>query len=319
MGRRFKELSSDEREYIKKRYDSNESRESIQIDLADQFDVSPRTIRNWAKRLEKGLLKENIVTPSKIMIYDIETCRVQAKVWWTGKQYVNHKQLIAEPKIITVAWKWLGEDKVHYLTWDKNHSDKKLVKEFVKEYNKADMVIGQNNDRFDNRWLNARAMKYGFDINVHVKSFDIMKQTKRLFRLPSYSMAYITKFLGVTLKQSHEGIHMWDMIESGDEDQQAEYLQKMVDYNIGDIVSTEDMYLRLRKYMGHKVHFGVLHGGSKWSCPNCGSENVKLHKTYTTPAGTMVRVMQCQEDGVTYKISNKQYMNYLDEKFNQAN
>lgn len=311
---RFKQLSSSQKEYIKKVYEENPSREKAQLELADHFGVIPRTIRNWANKLEKGLMTKNIVNPSKILIYDIETCRVEAKVWWTGKQYVGHKQLETEPKIITIAWKWLGEDKVHSLTWDKKQSDKKLVKAFIKEYNKADMVIGQNNDRFDNRWLNARAMKYGFDINVFVKSFDIMKQTKRLFRLPSYSMAYITEFLGVTLKQSHEGIHMWDMIESGTEEQQEEYLQKMVDYNVGDIVSTEEMYLKLRKYMGHKVHFGVLHGGEKWSCPSCGSEDVRLYKTSVTPAGTLQRVMICNVDKVKYKISNKQYMNFLEDK-----
>ena len=65
------------------------------------------------------------------------------------------------------------------------------------------MVIGQNNDRFDNRWVNARAAKHNLFVNTFIKSFDIMKQTKRLFRLPSYSMAYIAKFFGLTLKQSH--------------------------------------------------------------------------------------------------------------------
>ena len=74
-----------------------------------------------------------------------------------------------------------------------------MLKSFLKAYNTADMVIGQNNDKFDNRWVNARAMKHNLDVNTLVKSFDIMKQTKKLFRLPSYSMDYITKF-GVEIK-----------------------------------------------------------------------------------------------------------------------
>jgi hypothetical protein len=40
------------------------------------------------------------------------------------------------------------------------------------------MVIGQNNDRFDNRWVNARAMKYDLEVNTFVRSFDIMKELK---------------------------------------------------------------------------------------------------------------------------------------------
>ena len=141
-----------------------------------------------------------------------------------------------------------------------------------------------------------------------------MKETKRLFRLPSYSMAYITNFLGVETKLQHEGIIMWDKIQFGTKEEQAEYLQKMVDYNRQDIVATEDMYLSLRKYMGNKVHFGVLNGNEKFTCPNCGSYNVKLYSTQVTPAGTVQRVMVCKEDGVKYKITNKTYMEYLDFK-----
>jgi hypothetical protein len=308
----FKELLQEDLDLITKVYKESESRKQAQSKLAIMFNVTERTIRNWVKYI--GIVGDDNISPAKILIYDIETGRVPAMVWWTGKQYVNHNQLIEEPKIITIAYKWLGENIVYDLTWDKNQSDKDMITQFMKVYNKADMVIGQNNDRFDNRWVNARAMKYDLEVNTFVRSFDIMKETKRLFRLPSYSMAYITKFLGVETKLQHEGIIMWDKIQFGTKEEQAEYLQKMVDYNRQDIVATEDMYLSLRKYMGNKVHFGVLNGNEKFTCPNCGSYNVKLYSTQVTPAGTVQRVMVCKEDGVKYKITNKTYMEYLDFK-----
>src|SRR5690606_6965225 len=129
-----------------------------------------------------------------------------------------------------------------------------------KVYNRADLVVGFNNNSFDNRWVNARAMKYGLDINTLVRSFDIMREMKRLFRLPSYSLKYITNYLGIETKLEHEGIKLWDKVQFGSEEEKKEYLQKMVDYNRQDIVATEDVYLTLRKYMGHKTHFGVLNG-----------------------------------------------------------
>ena len=316
---KFKELSKSDRKRILKLYNSNTNRKEIQETLASYFDVTERTIRDWAKKLGVGLMKFNVNNPSKILIYDIETSRVRADVWWTGKQYVSYQQLKEEPKIITVAYKWLGSDETKYLTWDENHSDETLVREFASVYNKADMVIGQNNDKFDNRWFNARAMKFGISVNVFIRSFDIMKETKRLFRLPSYSMDYITTFLGVANKMQHEGIIMWDKIQNGTPEEQKEYLQKMVDYNVQDVIATEEMYLKLRKYMGHKMHFGVLQGGSKHHCPNCGSKNVSLRKTTVTPAGTIQRVMQCNVDNVQYKITNRQYMEYLKEDFIKNN
>lgn len=314
----FKELSQEDKDIIIKEYKDCESREEAQEKLAKYFNVTERTIRKWANKLEIGLMTKNIVSPNKILIYDIETTRVKAWVWWSGKQFVSGDSLIDEPKIITIAYKWLGEDDITVLTWDEKLSDKQLLEKFLKVYNSADMVIGQNNDRFDNRWVNARAMKYGLDVNTFVRSFDIMRETKRLFRLPSYSMKYITNYLGIQTKLEHEGIKMWEKIQTGTPEEQKEYLQKMVEYNRQDIVATEDMYLTLRKYMGHKTHFGVLNGQERFTCPNCGGKNVSLDKTTVTPAGTVQRVMKCSDDGVVYKISNKQYMDYLEYKMMES-
>lgn len=314
----FKELSQEDKDIIIKEYKDCESREEAQEKLAKYFNVTERTIRKWANKLEIGLMTKNIVSLNKILIYDIETTRVKAWVWWSGKQFVSGDSLIDEPKIITIAYKWLGEDDITVLTWDEKSSDKQLLEKFLKVYNSADMVIGQNNDRFDNRWVNARAMKYGLDVNTFVRSFDIMRETKRLFRLPSYSMKYITNYLGIQTKLEHEGIKMWEKIQTGTPEEQKEYLQKMVEYNRQDIVATEDMYLTLRKYMGHKTHFGVLNGQERFTCPNCGGKNVSLDKTTVTPAGTVQRIMKCNDDGVVYKISNKQYMDYLEYKMKES-
>lgn len=264
----------------------------------------------WKLILEKreGSTKDAY---SKILIYDIETSQAVFKLWWTGKRYVGHDRMIKDPKIITIAYKWLGEDTVTHLTWSKKHSDKKMMKKFLKVYNSATMVVGQNNDNFDNRWINARAMKYNFDVNMHIKSYDLMKFNKKSFRLPSYSMAYVSKYIGKEGKLEHEGIKMWDMIEDGNKAEQKEYMQKMIDYNVQDIIATEDMYVVLRKYHGHILHFGVLNGEAKYTCPNCGTSNVKLYKTQVTKAGTVQRIMKCKKDKVQYKLSNRIYMDFI--------
>jgi len=264
-------------------------------------------------RLSDGIKKDLrlIKNSPRVMIYDIETSRIDAKLWWTGKQFVGHKQVRTEPKIISICWKWVGNDEVYSLVWDKKHNDKKMLRKFLKQYNKADLVIGQNNDKFDNRWVNARALKHRLFVNVFVKSLDIMKQSKRLFRIISYSMDYTTKFINATFKQSHEGMVMWDKIEEGTKHEQKEYLAKMVDYNVGDIVSTEDMYVEMTPYIGQKIHLGVLMGGEKSSCPSCGSDDVKMFKKTFTAVGTVQRVMHCNKCRSQYKISNREYLKSL--------
>lgn len=303
-------LSKKDRQLIIDQYSSNKPRKQVQKELSKYLLVSKRTVRRYAKELNLGIKVSDIVD-DKIMVYDIETSRVKADVWWTGKQYINHSQLRNEPKIISIAWKWVGEDEVSYLTWDKNHCDKKMVTKFLKSYNKASMIIGQNNNSFDNKWINTRAAKHKLFVDRYVKSFDIYRMAKRYFRLPSYSMAYMAKYFGLTLKQSHEGMHMWDMIEYGNVEEQKEYLQKMVDYNKGDIVTTEELYMTLKPYFGSVTNNAVKQGLPKWACPVSGSVDVKLRKTIFTEQGTVQRILYCGKSKHQYKVSNKSYMDFL--------
>lgn len=284
------------------------------LSLARKYEIKPEgnseQRRKAANDIYRKYLKKSAQhsTEPKVLIYDIETARVTANLWWSGKQYVNGTQITNNPGVITIAWKWLGSDKVEYLEWDKKQSDKKLIKAFLKEYNKADMVIGYNNDKFDNRWINARALKYNFDVNTHVKSFDIMKQSKRLFRLPSYSMNYLAAYVGVETKLQHSGLAMWDAIQFGKKKEAKKAMKLMIEYNIQDIIVTEQVYLRVRKYMKSPIHFGALQGKAKSTCPTCGSNKIEHIKTTTTTAGTIQHIMKCKKSGTQFKLSNSNFL-----------
>ena len=291
-------------------YQSSKSKKEVQKILSEEFDCAERTIRDHAKRLNLNQISSNI-SNDKIMVYDIETSRVTADLWWTGKQYVNYKQISSEPKIISISWKWLGDDKVHALTWDKNHCDKSMLEKFLPEYNKALMVIGQNNNMFDNKWIKTRAAKHRIHVNRFVKSFDIYRMAKSTFRLISYSMDYMAMYFGLTPKQSHEGILMWEMVEKGTAKQQKEYLKKMVDYNVGDIVTTEELYLTLQPYFNNQTNVAVKKGLPKWACPVSGSLNVKLQNTIYSSMGTIQRILYCEESKQQFKVSNKTYQDFL--------
>lgn len=316
----YRNLTLEDKNHITNTYlereDKGRSMIDIQKELANKYGVTKRSIRNWAKKLGLNVMINNINDPLKILVYDIETSRAPAMVFQTGKTYINHTQLIDEFKIISISYKWLGQDEVFSLEWNSKHSDESLMRRFLPIYNQADMVIGYNNDKYDNRWINTRAAKYGLEVNTFVKSFDLYKQVKRLMYLPSYSMKYVAQYFGVKQKLSHEGIIMWDMIQRGTKEQQREYLDKMIEYNVGDIITTEEIYLNLRKYMGHKVHIGVLLGEEKYTCPNCGSKDVEeFNGNFSvTPAGTIQRHMICNNDQVQFKISNTTFLKLKDSK-----
>jgi uncharacterized protein YprB with RNaseH-like and TPR domain len=273
---------------------------------------------NERKKISKwinGSLETQVKTASKILFYDIETTKLLADVWWTGKQYVSHASLRTETKIISISYKWLGSEKVECITWDNDKKcDKELIEKFLKIYNEANFVVGINNDNFDNRLVNVRGFKYQLDVNTHVRSLDLQREAKRLFRLPSYSMAYIAKYLGLEGKYNHAGGSMWEDIQYGVKEKSEKALKEMVKYNDQDVLTTEQLYFHMRKYIKTIMHIGVLNNTQKYCCPTCGSDKVSLYKTTVTPAGTIQHIMQCEKDEIKYKINNSTYLKFINDK-----
>lgn len=67
------------------------------------------------------------------MFFDIETSFNIGVFFSTGfSQVIMPEDIIHERAIICICWKWEGSDKVHSLHWTKEHSDGKLLKEFLK-------------------------------------------------------------------------------------------------------------------------------------------------------------------------------------------
>ena len=249
----------------------------------------------------------------KRLFYDIETSQMTFKGWRTGKQYVGGHQILTHTKIISIHWKWEGEDKVHNLDWGLNKQcDKKLIGLFIKELNKAAEIVAHNGDRFDIKWIRTRAVKHGIEMHHSYNMIDTYKMAKKYLNLPSYSLKEICNFFDLPSKKDAGGISTWDKIQF-DKDKAA--LDHLLFYGDGDIVSLEAVFKLLRKYSIPNMHYGVLAGGNKYDCPNCGG--IANHsKRYTTTAGTQQHYMRCRDIVclTKFKINNKTYQDWLQYK-----
>lgn len=244
------------------------------------------------------------------LFFDIETSFNIGWFWRPGKQVVRSEQIIHERAIICICWKWEGSEKVHHLTWDKKQNDKKMLEAFMKEVNKADEIIAHNGDNFDIRWLRARCLKHEIPMFPTFRTIDTLKLSRSGFNFNSNSLNYIAKFLGVGQKMETGGIKLWEDIIFR-KDKKA--MQKMVDYCKQDVVVLERVYDKLKNYTVHNMHYGVKAGGEKFTCPECGTHDVRHNKTYTTRTGTVKRHMRCNnpECGRSYTISNKAYQDFI--------
>ncbi len=254
---------------------------------------------------------EEVKPIRKRLFYDIETSFCEGHFWRSGyNQNILPHQIIKHAQIICISWKWEGEDKVHNAHWGLNKQcDKSLLKKFIKELDKADEIIAHNGDRFDIKWIRTRAVFHGLQMKHTYNSIDTLKWVKKYLRLPSNTLAEVCKYYQLEAKRDAGGISTWTDIVFH---KSKEALDRMIYYCDGDILSLEAVFNKLLPYARPNTHYGVLRGGEKFHCPECG-KLPKWNKTYTTAAGTIQHYMKCRDTkcNTYFKVNNKTYQDYF--------
>lgn len=250
-----------------------------------------------------GSVTSKTIKPKRLY-YDIETSYNIVKAWRIGFNInLNMDDIIHERAIITIAYKWEGSDQVEVLTWDKG-CDKRIIQEFVKVVAEADELVGHNVDRYDTKFIMFRALKHDIPVLPKYQSTDTLKLSKKHFMLNSNKLDYIAQYLGIGHKTKHRGLEMWDDIILRND---AKAMQEMVDYNIQDVILTEKVYKKLMEYSLPKVNHAAKAGGEKHSCPQCGTVNATLHKTYSTGSGNKTMLMSCNGCSTNFTINQTNY------------
>ena len=245
----------------------------------------------------------------KRLFYDIETSYNIVKSWRIGFNInLNMEDIIQERAIITIAYKWEGEEDVTVLTWNKG-CDKKIIEDFVKVMAESDELVGHNLDRYDTKFIMARALKHNISVLPKYQSTDTLKLAKKHFMLNSNKLDYIAQYLGIGHKTKHRGMPMWDDIVLRND---PKALEEMIEYNVQDVFLTEQVYHKLMEYSLPKVNHASKQTGDKHTCPQCGSDHAELHKTYISSTGTKTRLMNCLNCSTNFTINNTNYTKFYE-------
>lgn len=216
---------------------------------------------------------------SKILFFDIETSPNVVYTWSLGRKInISAESLIEERKIICICFKYLGDDNVYSLTWDKDQNDKDMVEAFLEELNSCDVAIGHNGDNFDVKWVKTRALVHGLNPSNLLKTVDTLKLARQNFKFNSNRLDYIGKYLELGGKKDAGGFDTWKGVLAGDK----QSLETMVDYCAGDVELLERVYLKMLPHVKNiSYHAGMLNGNGKRACDKCGGDNFinygKLH------------------------------------------
>lgn len=249
-----------------------------------KYAKTPKPITNDTRNYKP--FKDEVKTGAKILIIDIETAPVRAKVWDIWNQNIGIDQIDNDWFILTWSAKWLFEKKVYSarLTGKEaiRQEDKRILKGIWELLNQADVVVAHNGDKFDIPRLNTRFIINKLSPPLPYQSIDTLKTIKRQFAFTSNKLDFVNKVLSLERKQKNEGMPMWNKCYSGEE----KALKEMERYNIKDVRILEDAYLRLRPWIKPHPNIGLfILDENAFHCPSCGSTELKDEgKLYYTTA-----------------------------------
>ena len=278
--------------------------------LKNGINASVETCKQAIKEVNQELRSSRIdsMENPKILIYDIETSYLIAKSWRIGWDIqLNHEDIISPKKIICISYKWLDEDQVYTLTWDKNQDDKFMLEQFIEVMNEADMLVAHNGDKFDLKWIKTRAILNGLTMLPTYNQFDTLKVAKKKFNFDSNKLNSLGKDLGLGEKLKTE-LGLWDAVILKKD---KEALIRMCTYCEGDVRLLEGLYKKLANWELPKYHYGVINGKSALTSPISGGNRLELVKTLTTNKGTIKHIMRDLDTDRLFEMSSVNYNKYL--------
>lgn len=227
----------------------------------------------------------------RILLYDVEN-QPNLSYTWPGSLY---EQNVIEVKknwqLLSIAYKFLGDNEVKCISKQGEKTDRNLVKKFHKILNQADIVVAHNAVNFDNKKVLAKFIEYGLTPPKPFKTVDTLQVARLRFSFNSNRLNDLGKLLGLGEKiKIEEGFQLWlDCMA----DKPAAW-KKMISYNKQDVLLLEKVYLKLRPWMDKHPHSAADQDGE--ACPKCTSKNLTRSGVRKTIPG-IYRRYQCQDCG----------------------
>lgn len=212
--------------------------------------------------------------------YDIESSPHKLAGYALFNQNFSTEQILEPGKITSISF-LKGHDKTPTtIGWDFNHAtgrgcDKNLLIAFSKWVQDIDLLIGQNSDSFDWKWINWRLNVHDLPPIKNVSlSLDTLKLSRKVFRPPSHKLDYRSTVYGFGGKIS-QTMRQILAVMAGNEKEQAERMR----YNAKDTLDTRKLFFReLDAYELPKKIENILLSYTKEErpfCMKCASQRQK--------------------------------------------
>lgn len=224
----------------------------------------------------------------RIVTLDIERLPGLARVWEPKTRYIAPRQFVEWPSILSIAWRWYGQRQVEFMGVWEGRDD--LIRKTHEIYHDADVVIGYNSVRFDNKHLRTDWLEAGLTPPRPWKDVDLYQQVQQ-FGFESKSLDTVTRRLGRPGKQLHYDMDMAYAAADGDVKAQ----RRLARYNRGDVELTEWLADRLRPWI--KNHPFPRSLGDEKQCNHCGSSDLRRDERNRLAVVLEHALYQCRNCG----------------------
>lgn len=226
----------------------------------------------------------------RIILLDIET---SPNLGWTWQKYEqNVLRFDKEWELLSFAWKELRSRTTDCVSRQDFPNEYNLVLAAWEVLDAADIVIGHNIDRFDNKKLRAKFVEHGLAPPKPYKTIDTLKIARSQFAFNSNSLNDLAFTLKLGRKVHTGGIDLWFGCMAGD----AKSWRKMIAYNKHDVVLLEKVYQRLKTWYPNHPNLALYSDKPKPGCPVCQSLRVQSRGTQVLQQRIAQRY-QCQGCG----------------------
>ena len=241
---------------------------------AKRYKCDPEDIVKARRIIREEINKRKINTP-KILIFDIETSPMKAYVWKLWKEDINLPQIIDDWFVIAWSAKWLYSNEVmgEVLTSEevKAENDFRIVKDLWELFNKADIIVAHNGDKFDIPKMNARFVINNLPPTKPFFSVDTCRIARKQFGFSSNKLEALATYYGFKHKLD-TNFDLWKDCLEGDK----EALKYMLMYNKQDVKLLEEVYIKLRPWIKGHPNCGNFIESKVPVCCNCCSEDLEL-------------------------------------------
>ena len=228
---------------------------------------------------------------SGVIVFDLETTDLRANM--------GHILVACAKKVGTDhTYTWRIDETEGYGDSPKSMMDDSAIVTSLIEYmSDADAIVAHFGTYFDHPYLNTRALIHGLDPLPPVHVIDPWKTAKKMLRLTNNRMGTVAEALGCSEQKYQLPWSDWRIAHYGDK----AAMKRLTDYCINDVLTLEDVYLKLLPLMRHHPYVGpaandVYDDGDHYACPACASTRIQRRGIRRTKK-QVIRRLQCQNCG----------------------